>query len=92
MLLAAGAGTAYLMTGPAKQRATTPATAPERPPVAPDEVMQAPDDRNQYRVFSGDQYVLVEVADGSYADKQVQGPRSLSDWKGSFRRVQEGAR
>ncbi|MGK5730555.1 hypothetical protein, partial [Streptomyces sp. URMC 124] len=57
-----------------------------------DAVMQTPDNRNQYWIFSGNQYALIEVADGTRSDKQVRGPRSLSDWKGSFRRAEERAR
>ncbi len=49
-----------------------------------DAVMQTPDDRNQYWVFSGDRYVQIEVADGGHGDKRVLGPRPLSDWKESF--------
>ncbi|MGK5733658.1 protein kinase domain-containing protein, partial [Streptomyces sp. URMC 124] len=82
LLLAAGAATAFLMTGPMKKRAATTATAPERPPMPPDEVLQAPDDRNQYWVFSEDQSVLVKVADGGHAGSRVLGPRPLADWAG----------
>ncbi|ARZ65740.1 serine/threonine protein kinase [Streptomyces albireticuli] len=88
LLLASGATTAYLMTGHKTQHAAT-ATPPEPKPMIPDEVMRTPDDRNQYWVFSGDRYALIELADAPRTDKQVTGPRPLTDWKNSLRRPRE---
>ncbi|WP_328665840.1 protein kinase [Streptomyces sp. NBC_00322] len=49
-----------------------------------DAVMQAPDSRNRYWVFSGNRYAEIEVANGGHTDKQVTKPHPLSDWKSSF--------
>ncbi|MYV98580.1 hypothetical protein GT354_09865 [Streptomyces sp. SID3343] len=49
-----------------------------------DAVMQAPDTSNQYWVFSGDQYILIEVADNDHTDKRVGGPQPLSGWLGGL--------
>ncbi|MEV1024346.1 protein kinase [Streptomyces sp. NPDC050264] len=46
-----------------------------------DAVMQTPDDKNRYWVFSGDQYVLIEVANGGRAGGRLSGPESLKSWK-----------
>lgn len=52
-----------------------------------DAVMQAPDDPNRYWVFSGNQYVKIEITDDTHADKRILGPRPLGDWKDSFPRA-----
>ncbi|MFJ6632595.1 protein kinase [Streptomyces sp. NPDC091376] len=51
-----------------------------------DAVMQTPDDPNRFWVFSGDQYIRIEIADGKHTDKRIIGPRPLRDWKDSFPR------
>ncbi|MEU3302241.1 protein kinase [Streptomyces sp. NPDC006678] len=52
-----------------------------------DAVMQAPDDPSRYWVFSGNQYVKIEIADDTHADQRILGPRPLGDWKDSFPRA-----
>ncbi|MEU7205402.1 hypothetical protein [Streptomyces sp. NPDC045470] len=45
-----------------------------------DAVMQSPRVRNEYWVFSGDQYIRIRVADGDHQDERVVGPRNLTEW------------
>ncbi|MFI6770787.1 hypothetical protein [Streptomyces sp. NPDC050355] len=91
VLLAGGAATAFLMNRPPTQHAASAATHATRQ-MPPDAVMQMPDNRNQYWVFSGGRYAQVEIADGGHTDTQVTKPHPLSDWKGSFPRSEESAR
>ncbi|MGG7572911.1 hypothetical protein [Streptomyces sirii] len=91
VLLAGGAATAILMNRPPGQHAATPGPHALRQ-TPPDAVMQTPDNRNQYWVFSGGRYAQIEIADGGHTDKLVVERHPLSDWKDSFPRAEERAR
>ncbi|MGP3937495.1 protein kinase domain-containing protein [Nonomuraea sp. KM88] len=45
-----------------------------------DAAMPVPGERNDYWVFAGTQYMKIRVADETYADTVVDGPRALRDW------------
>ncbi|XVQ07723.1 protein kinase domain-containing protein [Spirillospora sp. CA-255316] len=51
-----------------------------------DATLPVPGSRNDYWVFSGNQYVRIRIAgaDRSFDDTLVAGPRPLSDWKNAF--------
>ncbi|AVZ77027.1 serine/threonine protein kinase [Streptomyces lunaelactis] len=84
LLLTAGGATAFLVRHGPNQSRGEPGPAHAKQPSVNDAVMQTPDDRNQYWVFSGDQYVLIEVSDGQHADKRILGPRPLANWASNF--------
>ncbi|MFV2176225.1 protein kinase [Actinomadura sp. LOL_016] len=45
-----------------------------------DAALPVPGERNRYWVFSGDQYMKIDVTDVEYADTVVEGPGTLRDW------------
>ncbi|WP_407547817.1 protein kinase [Streptomyces sp. Pv4-95] len=45
-----------------------------------DAVMQTPDNKNRYWAFSGDQYILIEIADGGGARGRLSDPKPLTSW------------
>ncbi|MEU3964460.1 protein kinase [Streptomyces buecherae] len=50
-----------------------------------DATLRVPGQRNQYWVFSGDQYMRIRVgASHPHADTLLAGPRSLGDWTEAF--------
>ncbi|MGP3751125.1 MULTISPECIES: protein kinase [unclassified Streptomyces] len=49
-----------------------------------DAVMRVPGHEDRFWVFSGDEYVVVEAAEGSSARGRLQGPGPLTDWSNSF--------
>ncbi|MFF9347384.1 protein kinase [Streptomyces sp. NPDC014734] len=45
-----------------------------------DAAVRVPGEHNNYLVFSGDSYVRMSVADGTYHDKPIQEPRQVTGW------------
>ncbi|MFD5431244.1 hypothetical protein ACFWJ4_03550 [Kitasatospora sp. NPDC127067] len=46
-----------------------------------DAIVKVPDGSNEYWVFSGDQFVRINVNDGEpHEDKKTYGPAPLSEW------------
>ncbi|MFJ9850142.1 serine/threonine-protein kinase, partial [Streptomyces sp. NPDC101150] len=78
-LLAVAAIAGYLVTRPPAPR---PATGEARtaPHASADAVMRAPDDKNQYWVFSGSSYILERITGGQHTQRRILGPRPLTNW------------